>query len=521
MLILTTLSFLFLGALALLLLRLFNPDFRYSWLLAVSSMFLAWISIFFWQIKIPLVLTLPAWQPVSLFPVSPHFLADQLSWVYAFSLATVGLGTILTAIARENLPSAPAWAGTLVLSGIGILAVLAENPLALVLTWTAIDLAELFTLLASVQERELRERVVISFSMRVIGSGFLIWAGLVSTAAGTPLNFIFASKESGVYMLIAAGFRLGVFPMHLPFKTESALRRGYGTMLRLTSAASSLILLARIPYESLQSPIIPYVFVIAALTALYSSWIWFRSANALDARPYWLLGMASLSLIATLRANPVGSVAWGTALILGGGLLFLSSIQNKWLNRFLQLSLIAMSALPLTLTATAWQSGETLWWGYWLILLSAQALLLAGYYRHAQRVKKTDFKSHSSLSRLIYPLGIGIIFFSLFLLGFWGWQGAVAIGAWYLGIVASILTLLFIWLQLRIRSLNPLEAHWLKPNAEEKKTMGRVYSFFGSLYYFLRRLSRLITNILESDGGILWTLLFIILFASLIAEGIR
>jgi hypothetical protein len=521
MLILTTLSFLFLGALALLLMRLFNPDFRYSWLLAVSSIFLAWISVLFWQIKMPLVLTLPAWQPVILFPDSPHFLADQLSWAYAFSLATVGLGTLLTAIARENFPSSPAWAGTLALCGIGILAVLAENPLALVLAWTAIDLAELFTLLASVQEKELRERVVISFFMRVIGSGFLIWAGLVSTAAGTPLNFIFASKESGIYMLIAAGLRLGVFPMHLPFKTESALRRGYGTMLRLTSAASSLILLARIPYESLQSPFIPYVFVIISLTALYSSWMWFRTSDTLDARPYWLLGMASLSLIATLRANPVGSVAWGTALILGGGMLFLSSLQNKWLNRLLQLSLIAMSALPLTLTATAWQSGETLWWGYWLILLSAQALLLAGYYRHAQRVKKTDFKSHSSFSRFIYPLGIGIMFFSLFFLGIWGWQGATSIGVWYLGIVASLITLIFIWLRPRIRSLNPLEAHWLKPNTEEKSKMGRVYGLFWSLYYFLRRLSRFITNILESDGGILWTLLFIILFASLIAEGIR
>ncbi|MCP4140761.1 MAG: hypothetical protein GY755_10805 [Chloroflexi bacterium] len=521
MLILITLSFLFLGALALLLLRIFNPDFRYPWLIAVSSIFLAWASVLFWQIKIPLELTLPAWQPVILFPDSPHFIVDQLSWVYAFSLTTVGLGTILTAIVRKNFPSAPAWVGILALNGIGILAVLAENPLALVLTWTAIDLAELFTLLASVKEENLRERAVISFSMRVLGSGFLIWAGLVSTAAGTPLNFISASKESGIYMLIAAGLRLGVFPMHLPFKTESALRRGYGTMLRLTSAASSLILLARIPYESLQSPFIPYVFAIISLTALYSSWMWFRASDTLDARPYWLLGMASLALISSLRANPVGSVAWGTALILGGGLLFLSSLQNKWLNRLLQLSLIAMSTLPFTLTATAWQSQETLWWGYWFILLSAQALLLAGYYRHAQRVKKTDFKSHSPLSRFVYPLGIGIIFFALLILGIWGWPGAIKIGAWYLGLIATFITLILIWLRPRIRSLDPLEAHWLKPNTAEKTTTGRVYSLFWSLYYFLRRLSRFITNILESDGGILWTLLFIILFASLIAEGIR
>ena len=37
----------------------------------------------------------------------------------------------------------------------------------------------------------------------------------------------------------------------------------------------------------------------------------------------------------------------------------------------------------------------------------------------------------------------------------------------------------------------------------------------------LRNMINQITNILESDGGILWALLFIILFASLLAEGIR
>ena len=521
MLILITLFLLFISALALLILRLFNPDFRYSWLLAVSSAFLAWVLILFWQVNIPLELRLPAWQPEILFPESPLFLVDKLSWAYVFSLATLGLGTLLTAVSRENFPNPPSWAGTLALSGVGILAILADNPLALVLAWTAIDLAELLTLLGAVKGKVLRERVVISFSMRIIGSGFLIWAGLVSTATGTSLNFVSASRESGVYMLIAAVLRLGIFPIHLPLHTASALRRGYGTMLRLTSAATSLILLARIPYTSLESPFIPLILTFVSFAALYGSWMWFRVSNSLDARPYWILSMASLSLAATLRANPVGSVAWGSALILGGGAIFLSSLQNKWLNRLLQFNIIALSALPLTLTATGWISKTQIGWGYWLILLPTQALLLAGYYRHAQRTKETKFKTQTQLSRFIYPIGIGIIFFALFLLGIWGWQGAAFLGLWFLGIIASLLTALLIWLRPRIRALDPLEARWRQPRTKEKATEGRVYSIFWNIYYFLRNISNLIANILESDGGILWTLLFIILFASLLAEGIR
>lgn len=517
--ILITLIILFLSALTLLILRLFNPHFRYSWLLAVSSAFLAWCTVLFWQVDMPLEFTLPSWQPANLFRASPLFIADELSWAYAFSLATLGLGTLFTAVARDNFPSPPAWAGTLALSGVGILAILAENPLTLVLAWTAIDLAELFTLLGTVQGKEPRERVVISFSMRLAGSGFLIWAGLASAAMGTTLNFVAAPQEAGIYMLVAAGLRIGILPMHLPFETESALRRGYGTMLRLTSAASSLILLARIPYSSLQSPLIPYILAFVSLVALYSSWMWFRATKTLDARPHWILGMASLALAATLRANPTGSVAWGTALILGGGVLFLSSLHNKWLNRLLLFSLIAMSALPMTLTATGWESKTTLWWGYSLILLPAQALLIAGYYRHIQRIKQRKLAAQNQLSRFIYPIGIGLMLFSLLLLGFWGWQGAASIGAWFFSFIGITLTILLIWLRPRIRALNPQQVHWIKPNIRKNKSY--VYSLFWGFYYFLRNLNKLITDILESDGGILWALLFLILFASLIAEGMR
>jgi hypothetical protein len=484
------------------------------------SVFLAWVSLFFWQLKMPIFLTLPAWQPESLFLNSPALLADTLSWVYAFSLATLALGVIFTAVARENFPSHLSWAGTLALGAIGILAVLAENSLTLVIAWSAIDLTELITLLASVQEKKQRERVVIAFSTRIVGTGFLLWAGMVSITEGTSQNFLTASQGAGIYMLIAAGLRLGILPMHMPFRAENALRRGFGTMLRLTAAASSLILLARIPQDSLQSSLIPFVLGLIALTALYSAWVWFQANQTLNTRPFWILGMASLSLSATLHANPIGSVAWGVALVLGGGVLFLSSVHNKWLNRLLLGSIIAMSTLPITLTATGWESNIAQWGGFWIILLPAHALLLAGYFRHAQRIKKTGFKSHNLFTLIAYPLGIGIMLFSLLFLGLWGWEGAAKIGAWYFSLISVFLITLLIWLRPRIRALAPTQAHWLKSSDTEKRRTF-LYTFAMGIYYFLRNLSQQITNILESEGGILWALLIIILLASLLAEGLR
>ncbi len=519
MLILITVFLLSLSALSIFLLRIFRPNFRYSWSIAVLGAFLAWISVLVWRLDMPLVLSLPAWQPPALFPDAPFFLVDRISWVYAFSLVTLILATLLTALARPTLNNIPAWAGTLAIGSVGLLAILAENPLTLVLAWTAIDLAELFTLITSVRGRRLRERVVISFTTRVFGSAFLLWASFTSVAAGGRLNFVTAPGQAGIYMIIAAGLRLGVLPMHLPFRTESALRRGFGTMLRLTSAASSLILLSRTRFDTQNSGIIPYLLLFVTFAALYSSWMWLRATNILDARPYWVLGMGSLALAATLRGNPTGSIAWGVALILGGGALFLSSVEHPWLKRALWLNMLFMAGLPFTLTATGWQHTGSASWFFTPFLMAAHALLLAGYFRHAQRTQETPLVASNSFLLALYPAGILLFSLAEFGLGIFGWEGAVQLGAWFISLPTVALAAALIWLRPRIRALNPLEAHWLTPNTETG--FNRVYNFFWNTYYGLRAFLQQLTNILESDGGILWALLFLIVFASMLAGGIR
>jgi len=110
--------------------------------------------------------------------------------------------------------------------------------------------------------------------------------------------------------LIAAGLRLGVLPLHLPYGKENVVRRGFGTSLRLVSAAASLILLARIPAESLHSVISPYLLILAGITALYAGWMWLRSSDEILGRPFLVLCMASLAVADSLRGNPTGSLGW-------------------------------------------------------------------------------------------------------------------------------------------------------------------------------------------------------------------
>ena len=432
MFIIITVAVLFLTALSLLALRIFLPEFRYTWLVAAGGGFLAWLSVFAWRVQMPIQLRFSIWQPASLFSDSPTLIADGIAWAFAVSLGALCLAVIITSVARSNFPSPLNWMGILILTSLGILASVAGNPLTLVLIWAAIDLAELIAQLRAVESPQLSERAVTAFASRAAGTWILLWADMFSAARDQSFDFLSAPPQAGLYLLIAAGLRLGVLPLHLPYPNESALRRGFGTGLRMVSAASSLVLLTRIPSAGLVSPFTPYLISLVSLAGVYGGWMWMRAPDELTGRPFWLIGMASLAVVAALRANPVGAAAWGCALILAGGALFLSSEPVKRLIRVLSVGALGISSLPFSLTATGWNSGGSDFLPAWIILIPTQAMLMTGFIRHSQRLSTTrsGFEDQPIWARNVYPIGIVLPLFTVLLLGFFGWDGVLQVGNW-------------------------------------------------------------------------------------------
>jgi hypothetical protein len=515
MFILITSLILFIAAIALLVLRAARPAFRSAWLIAAGSALAAWLMIFFWQLQMPIAFELPSWQPADLFADAPAFLADRLSWPLALSIATLTLGTLLTAVVRENFPNSMTWAGMLMLGGISLWAVTASNPLTLVLVWAAIDLAELITQLRSVDSPQASERVVVAFSTRIIGISLLLWANVVGVNAGARLEFLYMPPQAGIYLIAAAGLRLGVLPLHLPYGSESAIRRGFGTMLRLSSAISSLVLLARVPAEATNSPATIFLLILSAIAAVYGGWMWLRAPDELSGRPFWMIGTAALAVSAALQSNPLGAIAWGCALILAGGALFLVSVQDRTLSRVLLVGLWGLSALPLSLTASAWIN-RAAW--IWPFLIAAQVMLAAGWVRHALRPgARGNYQSHPIWARGTYSAGIGLFLFTELLLGWYGWDGALILGAWPFGIAASLLTLGLVWAIPRIQTLNPGRAHWVRPFGGSR--LDKLYGSLWELYHQFGRLTDAITTMLEGSSGIMWALLFLAIFVSLITQG--
>jgi hypothetical protein len=538
MLILLPVVLLLLAALTLLFLQWLRPGFGLSWLIGVGLTLAAWVLILYLRLHLVIQVTLMEWKPVTLFNESPMFLLDRISWPYAFCLVTLVLGVVLTATARAMYHSNPfTWAGSLLTTALGLLAVISGNPLTLMFSWAAIDLAELIILLSSISEGHLSQRVVIAFSSRIIGIFFLIWAVIVSKSGsiGSTQVFDFTNipAEAGIFLLLASGLRLGVFPLHLPFSQEPRLRRGLGSVLRLVPVASALALLGRLPSGSVPDSWVPILMALAILAVFYSGVMWLKAPDELIGRPYWFIGWAALSLICVINGSASESTAWGVAAILPGSLLFLFSAREKQIYFIPVLGFIGLTGLPFTPAASGWHgllgSGFSI---ISLLIILSVSMLILGYIRHSMR-SGDQMTKVERWARVTYPLGLLVFVVADYLLGLWGWPGSRTVGVWWAGLLTGILVSLAGYgyyrrseITLQVQGLtifgSPLVLNSVKNYFNRMMSILRLDWFYKILIWVFRAVGDTLegaTRILEGDGGVLWAFVIMSLLTSLLLQG--
>jgi hypothetical protein len=90
------------------------------------------------------------------------------------------------------------------------------------------------------------------------------------------------------------------------------------------------------------------------------------------------------------------------------------------------------------------------------------------------------------------------------------------LGNWLIGFIVSLLTFGLIWLTPRLRILNPVRAHWVRP--ANASWLDWAYQALWNIYRQVGRLSNAFTGLLEGESGIMWTLLFLVLFITVFAR---
>ena len=566
MLILIAILLLLLIPAVMMLVRLLRNRPNYLWLLAFFGALVVLPLVFFSRLNMPQVVAFLSWQPEEFFPFSPELLVDTTSWAFALTLAAQVFSVMMTSVARLSGPNlvAPeiqsgsinpedqspsptiftlkasfdpsnnwrAWAGNLTLTSFGLVAVLAGNLLTLVLAWAALDIVELIILLGQVTTGQQRERVVVAFSARIGGIAVMFMAGIINWQQAGGLDFTSITPQSSLVLMLAAGLRLGILPLHLPFTHELHMRRGIGTILRQVPVAASLVLLVRTAEIPVPTGVVPYLIGLTAMAGGFGAIGWLRAADELAGRPYWILTSASLAMAAALYNQPQACLVWSLAALLPGTLLFTTSLRRRSLALIVLLSIIGLTGLPLTPTwagtsifqpieETAGVIAQIFSWMAGITFFIVHALLLAGYLIHGLRgIMYSDDKQVTQVERWIWPLyfpGLLILPVIHWLLGWmlrsttgnpWSLPETSLLN-WVEGSFALILAAVIWYYRPRLVkqeievSMTQAARQWL-PVSLFYRLIWWIYRLFGQFI-------RLVSVTLEGEAGILWALVLIVL----------
>lgn len=508
---------LFLIPLVIVVLGRFDVRTGYLWFLALGGAVIAWALVLFSRSQMPMQIILMQWKPETLFSTTPTLLLDDISWIYAAVITSFPLAVLLTDVIQATDIDADVWATSLAMTGLGLLAVLAENPLTLMLAWVIMDLSETFMLLQRVATSEHRERVVVAFSVRLLGILVVLIANVVSASRETILVFESIPPEVSGIILIAVGLRLGVLPPHQPFFQEPPLRRGLGTIVRLIPVASSLVVLTRLAKVGVPLNWQPFLIVAAVFGALYGSFAWSQAENELDGRPYWILGISAFVLVATIYQLPQASLAWGLALLLSGAVLFLTSYRDRIISVLVIVGFLGISMFPFT---PAWmggsvynQSGLVLI----IVLVIAHALLMLGYFRHLSNLPQ---KSENILSWMAIVSSIGLL---MMIITHWGisavqgliqQQNSYLSPGWWAGVFAIVGAAIVMVARRREIATPPQVTNTIR----SLLSLEWMYRVFWWIYRSASRLFAYISSILEGEGGVLWAMLILILLIAILSQ---
>jgi len=500
-------------------LHIFKRGSSTSWIAAVLGALLAWLFVFLNYQNLNISIQILPWNFINQYDFSPTIQFNRYSWSYALAIITLLLSSVLTSIINAEAKRWITWIMSLVLVAFGLWSVLALNPVTLVLAWAAMDICVFLIVSGLIKTIQARERAVVAFSINILAVLLLSWSTLieypVSTEGFSGNQDMFVS----LLALVVIGFRVAGITILSPVINDTDFSKSLGSLLHLVPAAAAFALFnvnqAMSFPAGIELMLVAFISMIVFFNAL--SWIW--KAKSHRHKTNWVILMAGFSIVSVIRGDLEASLAWGVALLLSGGILFLVSVNHRYLLLLAGISLINISMLPYTPTWVGTQLFAPPFHWVLLILLFSHILILIGYFQIAHKLDDHEEKI-GRFTWVVYFWGLFLLPLVHLLIGFLiGDSVPLGLSSW-LGLLSSAAALsIFLvhrfYPELRIWSFY---GNRFIPLLQKLFNFSWFWRSLWSLYRGLGRVVDLLTKVLEGDGGILWTLLLLVLFITLIRQ---
>jgi formate hydrogenlyase subunit 3/multisubunit Na+/H+ antiporter MnhD subunit len=481
---------------------------RTQWGLSAAFALMIWVVSLLLRLGSDLHLQASVWQPSELFSTPLALSFDSISWPILYSLVTVLVAMIFTSASRGATPSIGVRIFWFLYSGTAVLAILADNLLTVIITWTSFDFLSSLFLFSFLQSEDETRQVLTRLSIEILGVLLILAGTAVVIAAGqdtglkTPIE-----TPLGVVLLALGGFvRLGLLPLHFNLPALLVSRRGLGTLLRLFPPAIVLAFLARIFRAGVPDESLPW-FLIAGLTGVVIGGArWILEEDSVSGRPFFILIMSGLGVLATanMPENYVGIVAACVVLLLAGAVISLTVIHtpsHRILSLGAALVLLGIPFLPASiLTNMASLNGlypglDYLWPSVVLLAMSTATLGCL----HLYFAEEAPWMAGESLVRIMYGLGLSLPVFTTVGIGI---HLRPSINLWTWTLLASQLLLVGLGF-IALRNLPEGRISRLRLNVS-RFDPSNLYASIGRAMRGGFTALRSLADLIEGDAAILW-----------------
>lgn len=518
---------LLLGAAAMLV-GLFMPKSRSGALalVPVSASILALLAGLVQGFSLPGHADLSDW-PSPLFQVNLALQTDRVSWLFVLAMLVACAAVCLTGLARAGGPRLGSRAVSLLITAVAVGAIQSENFITLAIAWAILDGVHFVSLLLLARGENLESQATLSLTFNSLSTFCLVAAALDILNSGQS-SFVIGlsplSDQSTLWLLLAVVFRLGVFPFHLGLPGESSVRQGLGVLLRLAPAAAALDLLAHVVIVAPQLPMRPWLTAAACLGLLIGAAQFWQATQPRQSLSYAILAQSSLALLVALWGGAwagAGVLAIGLATVLGGAALFLNNgydpEQRLWsIPNFIAAYVLiggplSVGSLAAIVMYTGFLDGG---WFLFIICVIGQALLTAGCLRVATWPGESVPRSEP-ITGVAYLFGLAAPLLMALLAGvaavgitqaanatpinLFAPASLSALGA----LVIAALGGIALW---RFEAVVQARTQSVWNAVNNVVQLGWLYSAFWETYRLLGRMLRAGADIVEGEGGVLWTI---------------
>jgi hypothetical protein len=404
-----------------------NRPSRTQWAVSTLLVLIIWFLSLLMLAAIPNAVSFPIWQPANLFQTPLEFSLDRISWGLAYCISTVLLSMFLTAATRSDSASTIVRIFWFAFTALAMLVVFAINLLTVALTLTLLDLCSfIFFIYFAKNVSEIR-RAIVRAGVDLLSVLSIVAAAWINSidGFGAGLNAASFSTPAAILFLMGVLLRLGAIPLDLALPSLSTLRRGSDSLLRLFPPALALLLLARFLEIGTPPAMRLWLALAGAVGILFGGIRWVLDEDRFLARPFFVMCLAGVGLLASSNASASGDVLVATSilLLLVGALLSLIQVHTPshriW-PIFAAALLVGMPWSPGGLITTmVGQSAlnEGAWIQAFIGIIGLSSLSLGAI--HLFFTPEEPWPTSESLVRVMYSMGLALPVLVSIGLGVW------------------------------------------------------------------------------------------------------